>query len=87
MISWSEGFPKFVPTVETRRIIDGWQIKRLMRIHHVTIRGLSQTLGITQKRIRAIRTEGLWNTHSAQCWLEAITGTDPGPLPRIPWKE
>lgn len=48
-----------------------------MRKHKVTIRVLSQRTGITMKRIRQVRTEGLDNQGVIRDWLEKITGVDP----------
>lgn len=53
--------------------LSGRQIVRLMRKHGVTIRDLSQRMGITQKRIRAIRTDGL-DGMAAMDWQEGIQG-------------
>lgn len=61
-------------------VLDGFEISRLMRAHNVTIRGLSERMGITQKRIREVRGSGLDNRNAARDWIEAITGKDPGPI-------
>lgn len=59
----------------------GPDVVRLMRKHHVTIEGLSFRLGISQKRIRKVREIGLTDSLAVRDWLQAITGSDPGPLP------
>ena len=61
--------------------LDGPEVVRLMRKHRKTIAGLAFALGITQKRIREVRAEGLDDGHAKRDWLQAITGRDPGPLP------
>ena len=60
-------------------ILTGKEICRLMRRHRTTIRSLSVTMGITHTRIRQVRQHGLTDRHAARDWLEAISGTDPGP--------
>jgi len=60
--------------------LDGQEIARLMRRYKVTIRELSPRTGITMKRIRQIRETGLENRHVIRDWLQAITGSDPGPV-------
>jgi hypothetical protein len=63
--------------------LTGKQICRLMRKHHVTIKALSKRMGITMKRIRHVRTNGLTDSpnpyHYSWNWIEAITGKNPGP--------
>ena len=58
----------------------GPEIACLMRRHHVTIRGLSERMGIPMKRIREVRRDGLACRHAIRDWIEAITGQDPGPI-------
>ncbi len=57
----------------------GAEITSLMRRHKVTIRELKARTGITMKRIRQVRERGLGCRHAKRDWIEAITGTDPGP--------
>ena len=61
-----------------------WTIGRLMRRHRVTIRGLSLRMGIPQYRVRAAREFGPIDCNSARDFIEAITGSDPGPIHYIP---
>jgi hypothetical protein len=61
--------------------LTGHEIVQLMRKHRKTIEGLSFRMGISQKRIRHCRENGLSDPHAVRDWLEAITGEDPGPLP------
>jgi hypothetical protein len=58
--------------------IEGREIAKLMRMYRVTIRDLSQRTGITMKRIRQVRENGLDNRRAIRDWIEAITGEDPG---------
>ena len=60
--------------------LTGQQVTRLMRQYRVTIRALSQPTGITQKRIRQVRSTGLGDRNAIRDWIEAITGKDPGPI-------
>jgi hypothetical protein len=52
-----------------------------MRRHKTTIADLSFLMGITQKRIREVRSRGLEDPNAIRDWIEAITGEDVGPLP------
>ena len=61
--------------------LSGAEVKRLMRVHGMTIAALSFVMGITQKRIREIRDSGIEGGNVVRDWQEAITGVDPGPLP------
>lgn len=63
----------------------GPDLRWLMRIHQCPIRALAARLAIPMTRIRAVRSTGLTCPYSARDWLEAITGTDPGPLDQ-PWR-
>ena len=56
------------------------EVRRLMRQHRVTIRGLAQDMQITMKRVREVRKCGLTGP-AVRDWLEHITGHDPGPTP------
>lgn len=60
----------------------GEVIVRLMRQHRKTIEGLSFRMGIPEKRIRQARAVGIRDPYAIRDWLQAITGQDPGPLPR-----
>jgi hypothetical protein len=70
----------------SRYLLDGYDVRRLMRRHQVTISDLAMRTGITQKRIRAVRETGLNDPHAVRDWLQAITGNDPGQITsaRIP---
>jgi hypothetical protein len=61
--------------------LTGEEVRRLMRCHMKTIAGLSFATGITQRRIREVRELGLRDRYAIRDWLEAISGTDVGPLP------
>ena len=56
----------------------GEVVCRLMRKFRRTIRGLSNDIGITMKRIREVRSEGLTDPLPIRDWVEAISGIDPG---------
>jgi hypothetical protein len=60
--------------------IAGEAISRLMRKHKVTIRELAERTGITMKRIRQVRAIGLEDRLAIRDWIEAIVGSDPGPM-------
>lgn len=60
-----------------RKFIKGEEIKSLMRSQNMTIKSLAQTMGITQKRVRYVRENGLQTRHSCWEWLFAITGEEP----------
>ncbi|XZE20337.1 hypothetical protein SH449x_000205 [Pirellulaceae bacterium SH449] len=62
--------------------LTGKRLVQLMRKHRWTIERLAHRLGTTQKRVRKAREKGLTNQHAIRDWLEVLTGTDPGPLPR-----
>ena len=66
-------------------IITGDEIKREMSRAKITIRQLSQRMGITQKRIRQIRDgeRELTTLYATRDWIEGITGNDPGLLFRV----
>ena len=66
--------PEIVAYLPGKRLID------LMRVNRVTIRELSQRMGITQKRIRLRREIGLDGRELIRDWIQAIIGSDPGPL-------
>ena len=68
------------------REMAGTRIAGLMRRNHVTIKILSKRMGITMKRIRHVRTEGLTNFVTYLDWYEHITG---GLSPRLQaaWKQ
>ena len=58
----------------------GKDICTLMRRYKLTIAGLATRMGITHTRVRLVRTTGLADPHYLRDWIEAITGSDPGPL-------
>ena len=60
--------------------MEGKELRRLMRKYRVTIRELSQRMGITQKRIRLRREIGLEGRELIRDWVQGILGHDPGPL-------
>ena len=68
------------PKPEIVAYLPGEEIIRLMRKNRVTIRELSQRMGITQKRIRLRREIGLEGRELIRDWVQGILGYDPGPL-------
>ena len=56
----------------------GTVLCRLMRRHRITIRTLAQRLGVSQARVRQVRTQGLSDPHYVRDWTQAITSHDPG---------
>ena len=72
------------PKPEIVAYLPGKELRRLMRQYRVTIRELSQRMGITQKRIRLRREIGLEGRELIRDWVQEILGYDPGPLPP-PW--
>ncbi len=62
--------------------LSGPEIVSLMRKHRVTIEALAFRLGTTRKRVRKIRQAGLSDALGVRDWLQAITGEDPGPIPK-----
>ncbi len=61
--------------------LSGKDLIRLMRQHRLTIASLAIRIGVTQKRVRELREEGIHNPRVIRDWIEAITGQDPGPVP------
>jgi hypothetical protein len=61
-------------------LLTGPALCRLMRIHKCPMRTLSARMGITLARIRLRRTHGISDPYVARDWIQAVTGTDPGPL-------
>lgn len=55
--------------------ISGWGIRRLMRIHKMTIRQVANRMNITMKRVREVRTDGVSGKCMCLDWYEAITST------------
>lgn len=61
--------------------MSGRDLRKLMRLHKVTIAALAKRMDITQKRIRArLRDESQMSGYLAVDWFECITGA---PTPRM----
>lgn len=54
--------------------LSGDNIRRLMRIHRMTIRALAVRMNITMKRVREVRLHGVTGECMSLDWYEAITG-------------
>jgi hypothetical protein len=65
----------------------GHELVTLMRRHKVTIGELTKRTGITQKRIRMARDNGLTDPNAVRDWVEAIRGRDLGPVGARPMGE
>ena len=52
----------------------GKAICRLMRCNHLSIRALAGRLGVSQARVRQVRTQGLSDPYYIRDWTQAITG-------------
>ena len=50
------------------------EIKKLMRAHGWTIRSLATTYGITIKRVREVRNQGVRGRVPTLEWMRMITG-------------
>jgi len=66
------------PKPEIVAFMEGKEVQRLMRKYRVTIRELSQRMGVTQKRIRLRREIGLEGRELIRDWVQGIIGADPG---------
>ena len=63
-------------------LLKGKDIVSLMRKYRITIAVLAAKVGASQRRVRLLRQTGLADATVIRDWLEAITGQDPGPVPR-----
>lgn len=52
--------------------MSGWNVRRLMRLHKVSIRDLAARMSITMKRVRQVRSEGVAGELMCLDWYEAI---------------
>ncbi|MBW8830741.1 MAG: hypothetical protein JF606_15190 [Burkholderiales bacterium] len=68
------------------RTLTGADIVRLMRRHHRTLRGIKADHGITLKRVREVRAQGVTG-FMAEDWFRIITGRWPeqGELCVLAW--
>ena len=63
-------------------MLTGEELVSLMRKHRMTIPILASQLGLSQRRVRLLRHTGLTDAAVIRDWLKAITGQDPGPVPK-----
>lgn len=68
-------------SVHVKPDLSGQEVKRLMRRHHTTIAELAFRMGITQRRIRDVREQGIRGAELVRDWIQGITDVDVGPLP------
>jgi hypothetical protein len=66
------------PWEKKEPVMTGKEITSLMRKHKVTIAVLAKGMGITMKRVREVRAQGLADANATRDWVQAITGKDPG---------
>jgi len=59
-----------------RAALSGREITSLMRKHRIGIKALAARMGITQKRVRGVRANGIRGVRWCQDWIEAITSGD-----------
>jgi hypothetical protein len=52
--------------------LTGVQVRRLMRVNKLTIRGLAKAMGITQTRVRKVRALGVSGEVFVRDWTEAL---------------
>lgn len=57
--------------------MNGKEIIALMRKHKATIKALAERMGVTQKRIREVRKDGISDANIERDWVQGITGKDP----------
>lgn len=60
--------------------MSGLMVRIMMRRYRVTIREMSARIGYPMTTVRRVRRDGLASKLAARDWLQAITGSDPGPL-------
>jgi len=53
-------------------------IRRLMREHRKTIRGLAAQMKVSMVRVRAVRERGVTGAAYCQDWIEALTASSKG---------
>lgn len=63
--------------------LTGKQLQSLMLQHKVTIAVLAARLQLPMTRVRLYRAHGHGCPFTARDWIQAITGTDPGPISRL----
>ena len=63
--------------------LPGHELVALMQRHKVTIGELAKRTGITQKRIRQAREQGLSDPNAVRDWVQAIRGRDSGPVGEV----
>ena len=64
---------RFTNDLPSESRLSGEQVRLLMRLYRVTIRQLSEEMGITQRRVRQVRQDGVEGYAYVRDWLEAIS--------------
>mgnify|MGYP003382589507 CR=1 FL=1 len=59
--------------VRNEKGLSGLEVRRLMRAHKQTIRGLASAMGITQTRVRIVRDFGVSGDAFVRDWTEALS--------------
>lgn len=67
--------PTYITEVKTT--LSGKEITKLMKVHKKTIKSLADEMGVTQIRVREVRSDGVHGRYMCYDWLEAITGEKP----------
>lgn len=72
--------PECVVNRQPLDVMTGKELASLMRRHGVTIKELAKRIQIPQNRVRMRRDTGFFREPElVRDWIQAITGTDPGP--------
>jgi hypothetical protein len=67
---------------KTMTHLTGTTVRRLMRRHGKTIKGLAGSMGLTQARVREVRANGVIGAAYVMDWMEGVAGN-----PHAGWDE
>lgn len=62
--------------------LTGTTVRKLMRRHGKTIKGLASSMGLTQARVREVRANGVIGAVYVMDWMEGVAGN-----PHAGWDE
>lgn len=62
--------------------LTGTTVRKLMRRHGKTIKGLASSMGLTQARVREVRANGVIGAVYVMDWMEGVVGN-----PHAGWDE